>query len=164
MISKENFMLAWNNQKLVRGALKKVHVRPDYSIYDDLLQEGIIVYATVLEQEQKKGESRVQADRKAFGKIIWHTLDRLRQAQLQSVREKPLIFETKTMQISNADKWLELENEIKKMTKDEFVLFYCYFIENKTITSIAQEMGISRGQLQRIKGHLLTKLQHSLEI
>jgi len=44
-ISKEAFLRAWQNQKLVRGALKSAHVRLDYTNYEDFLLEGIIVYA-----------------------------------------------------------------------------------------------------------------------
>ncbi|WP_147441064.1 MULTISPECIES: sigma-70 family RNA polymerase sigma factor [unclassified Lactobacillus] len=162
MISKESFMLAWSNQKLVRGALKKAHVRLDYSNYDDLFQEGIIVYASILQQE--KNLARAEVDRKAFGKIIWHTLDRLRQEQVHCAREVPLLLEAGIGQISNLNNWLELENEVKQMSEEEIMLFYRHLIENNTITSLAQETGISRGHLQRIKRHLLTKLQHSLEI
>lgn len=50
MISKNSFKKAWNNRKLVGGALKAAHVRPDYHLYEDLFQEGLIVYAEMIEE------------------------------------------------------------------------------------------------------------------
>ena len=49
-ISQQAFLQAWENQKLVRGALKYAHVRQDYTNYEDFLQEGIITYAHMLTQ------------------------------------------------------------------------------------------------------------------
>ena len=40
MISQNSFRKAWENRKLVGGALKAAHVRPDYHLYEDLFQEG----------------------------------------------------------------------------------------------------------------------------
>lgn len=40
MISQNSFKKAWENRKLVGGALKAAHVRPDYHLYEDLFQEG----------------------------------------------------------------------------------------------------------------------------
>ena len=42
MRSQKYFEEAWKNRKLVGGALKAAHVRPDYHLYEDLLQEGVI--------------------------------------------------------------------------------------------------------------------------
>ena len=50
MISQNSFRNAWENRKLVGGALKAAHVRPDYHLYEDLFQEGLIVYAEMLEE------------------------------------------------------------------------------------------------------------------
>lgn len=43
MTSQKYFEEAWKNRKLVGGALKAAHVRPDYHLYEDLLQDGVIV-------------------------------------------------------------------------------------------------------------------------
>ena len=75
-ISREAFITAWQNQKLVRGALKYAHVRMDYTNYEDFLQEGIIIYAEML--TRLAGRTRTEVDRLSFRKIIWHTLDLLR--------------------------------------------------------------------------------------
>lgn len=48
MTSQKYFEEAWKNRKLVGGALKAAHVRPDYHLYEDLLQEGVILYAEML--------------------------------------------------------------------------------------------------------------------
>ena len=78
-ISQRAFLQAWENQKLVRGALKYAHVRQDYTNYEDFLQEGIITYAHMLTQNQTL--PREEVDRNSFRKIIWRTTDLLRKEQ-----------------------------------------------------------------------------------
>ena len=49
-MTKQNYFIeAWKNRKLIGGALKAAHVRPDYHLYEDLFQEGLILYAEMLE-------------------------------------------------------------------------------------------------------------------
>ena len=72
MIKEENFIKAWENCRLVCGAIKAAGVRKDYQEYADLVQDGGI-YAGMLEKSQDH-----DIDRLAFKKILWHTLDELR--------------------------------------------------------------------------------------
>ena len=59
MISQNSFRKAWENRKLVGGALKAAHVRPDYHLYEDLFQEDLIIYAEMLEELARSEERRV---------------------------------------------------------------------------------------------------------
>ena len=56
MISQNSFRKAWENRKLVGGALKAAHVRPDYHLYEDLFQEGSLAD---IEQTEAQTEQRV---------------------------------------------------------------------------------------------------------
>lgn len=76
MIKEESFIKAWENRRVVCGAIKAAGVRKDYQEYADLIQDGVLIYAGMLEKSQGQ-----DIDRLAFKKIIWHTLDELRKVQ-----------------------------------------------------------------------------------
>lgn len=68
MIKEENFIKAWENRRLVCGAIKSAGVRKDYQEYADLVQDGVLIYAGMFEKSQDH-----YIDRLAFKKILWHT-------------------------------------------------------------------------------------------
>ena len=76
MIKEESFIKALENRRLVCGAIKDAGVRKDYQEYADLIQDGVLIYAGILEKSPDQ-----DIDRLAFKKIIWHTLDELRKVQ-----------------------------------------------------------------------------------
>ena len=85
MIKEENFIKAWENRRLVYGAIKAAGVRKDYQEYADLIQDGALIYAGMLEKSQGQ-----DIDRLAFKKIIWHTLDELRRVQRYEERSEEI--------------------------------------------------------------------------
>lgn len=54
MIKEENFSKAWENRRLIYGAIKAAGVRKDYQEYADLIQDGVLIYAGMLEKSQGK--------------------------------------------------------------------------------------------------------------
>lgn len=71
MTSQKYFEEAWKNRKLVGGALKAAHVRPDYHLYEDLLQEGVILYAEMLRKldgQKVRSEIDKLSFKRFFGK------------------------------------------------------------------------------------------------
>ncbi len=85
MIKEESFIKAWENKKLVCGAIKAAGVRKDYQEYADLVQDGVLIYAGMLEKSQGQN-----IDRLAFKKILWHTLDELRKVQRREERSEEI--------------------------------------------------------------------------
>ena len=159
-INQKAFLTAWDNQKLVRGALKAAHVRVDYTNYEDLFQEGILIYAEMLTKLADKKRSEV--DRLSFRKIIWHTIDLLRKRQRQS--EEEIAFDSLTEELmTNWNNQLVLKGELDRMNEMEKLLFINHLIGGQTISSLAQEAHVSRVQLQRCKHNLLIHLREILE-
>ena len=70
MIREESFIKAWENRRLVGGAIKAAGVRRDYQDYADLFQDGVLIYAGMIEESQGQN-----IDKLAFKKILWHTQD-----------------------------------------------------------------------------------------
>ena len=71
MIKEESFIKAWENRRVVCGAIKAAGVRKDYQEYADLIQDGVLIYAGMLEKSQGQ-----DIDRLAFKKekIEWNNL------------------------------------------------------------------------------------------
>ena len=160
-IKTKAFITAWQNQKLVRGALKSAHVRMDYTNYEDFLQEGIIIYAEMLTRLANR--ARTEVDRLSFRKIIWHTLDLLRKQK--RITEQEIVFDS-TEQVGLLDNWnnhLALEQELPQLTQVERMLFFDHLLGGQTISALAQKTGINRVQLQRLKRDLLYHLREVLD-
>ena len=160
-INQQAFLTAWNNQKLVRGALKAAHVRVDYTNYEDLFQEGILIYAEMLTKLADKKRSEV--DRLSFRKIIWHTIDLLRKRQRQSEEEIAFDSLTEATLMTNWNNQLVLKGELVRMNEIEKLVFINHLIGGQTISALAQEAHVSRVQLQRSKHNLLIHLREILE-
>ncbi len=135
MISQNSFRKAWENRKLVAGALKAAHVRPDYHLYEDLFQEGSLadIEQTEARTEQRVCERSTNMD-EAYDlgeEADWNNL-------------------------------VVLKQEVNKLSKMEQVIFYDHLLSNKKITELAAEYGTSRRTLTRLKHDLLVKLRKML--
>lgn len=162
MTSQKYFEEAWNNRKLVGGALKAAHVRPDYHLYEDLLQDGVILYADMLRKLDGQ-KPRTEIDKLSFKKILWQTIDALRREQR--------VFEHNTAideayDLGEAAAWnnlVALKNEAKKLSQLEQVILFEHLLEKKTITQLVEECGVPRITLKRLKKQLLGKLRAVME-
>ena len=162
MTSQKYFEEAWKNRKLVDGALKAAHVRPDYHLYEDLLQDGVILYAEMLRKldEQK---TRNEIDKLSFKKVLWQTIDILRREQ--RVCERNTVID-EAYDLGEAAAWdnlVALKNEVKKLSQLEQVILFDHLLERKTITQLVEECGVPRTTLKRLKQQLLGKLRAVIE-
>lgn len=161
MISQESFIKAWNNKRLIAGALKTAGVRRDYVHYEDLMQDGVLVYAQLLDELVDKPEEQV--DKLAFRKIIWQTIDELRKIQKHEERTSDL--EEAFNLYKNDYDWqnlIILKQEVKKMTQEELLILFEHLICGKTITQIVKETKMPRIRLKRSKKMLITKMKLAL--
>ena len=158
MISQNSFRKAWENRKLVGGALKAAHVRPDYHLYYDLFQEGLIVYVEMLE-ELATDKARTEIDKLSFKKVLWQTLNRLKREQRVCERNTDMNEAYDLGEEADWNNLVVLKQEVNKLSKMEQVIL---FISNKKITELAAEYGISRRTLTRLKHDLLMKLRKML--
>lgn len=158
MIREESFIKAWENRRLVGGAIKAAGVRRDYQDYADLFQDGVLTYAGMIE------ESRGQdIDKLAFKKILWHTLDELR--KIKRLEEKNQEIET-NQDFAKAevdwDSLVVLKDEVRKLNRLERLLFFEHLLAQREISGLVERAGCSRRTLQRVKKDLLLKLRKSL--
>lgn len=159
MIKEENFIKAWENRRLVCGAIKAAGVRKDYQEYADLVQDGVLIYAGMLEKMQDQ-----DIDRLAFKKILWHTLDELRKVQRREERSEEINneFEFKKEKIE-WDNLIILKDKVKELNGIEKLVFFEHLLAQKEITNLVEVAGCSRRTLQRVKKNLMVKLKNALK-
>ena len=155
MIKEESFIKAWENRRLVCGAIKDTGVRKDYQEYADLIQDGVLIYAGILEKSPDQ-----DIDRLAFKKIIWHTLDELRKVQRREERSEEinneLAFKKEKVEWDNL---IILKNKVKELNEIEKLVFFEHLLAQKEITNLVELAGCSRRTLQKVKKFLLLKLK-----
>lgn len=158
MIKEESFIKAWENRRLVCGAIKAAGVRKDYQEYADLIQDGALIYAGMLEKSQGQ-----DIDRLAFKKILWHTLDELRKVQRREERSEEinneLAFKKEKIEWDNL---IILKDKVKELNEIEKLVFFEHLLAQKEITNLVEVAGCSRRTLQRVKMGLLLKLKNAL--
>ena len=159
MIKEENFIKAWENRRLVCGAIKAAGVRKDYQEYADLVQDGVLIYAGMLEKSQDQ-----DIDRLAFKKILWHTLDELRKVQRREERSEEINneLELKKEKIE-WDNLIILKDKVNQLNGIEKLVFFEHLLAQKEITNLVEVAGCSRRTLQRVKKNLLLKLKNALK-
>ncbi|MFQ3624384.1 sigma-70 family RNA polymerase sigma factor [Lactobacillus johnsonii] len=159
MIKEENFIKAWENRRLVCGAIKAAGVRKDYQEYADLVQDGVLIYAGMLEKNPDQ-----DIDRLAFKKILWHTLDELRKVQRREERSEEINneLELKKEKIE-WDNLIILKDKVKELNGIEKLVFFEHVLAQKEITNLVEVAGCSRRTLQRVKKGLLLKLKNALK-
>ena len=159
MIKEESFIKAWENKRLVCGAIKAAGVRKDYQEYADLVQDGVLIYAGMLEKSQGQN-----IDRLAFKKILWHTLDELRKVQRREERSEEINneLEFKKEKIE-WDNLIILKDKVEELNGIEKLVFFEHLLAQKEITNLVEVAGCSRRTLQRVKKNLLVKLKNALK-
>lgn len=159
MIKEENFIKAWENRRLVCGAIKAAGVRKYYQEYADLVQDGVLIYAGMLENSQDH-----DIDRLVFKKILWHTLDELRKIQRREERSEEINneLEFKKEKIE-WDNLIILKDKVQELNGIEKLVFFEHLLAQKEITNLVEVAGFSRRTLQRVKKNLLVKLKNALK-
>ena len=159
MIKEESFIKAWENKRLVCGAIKAAGVRKDYQEYADLVQDGVLIYAVMLEKSQGQN-----IDRLAFKKILWHTLDELRKVQRREERSEEINNELElNKEKIEWDNLIILKDKVEELNGIEKLVFFEHLLAQKEITNLVEVAGCSRRTLQRVKKNLLFKLKQALK-
>ena len=161
MISQNSFRKAWENRKLVGGALEAAHVRPDYHLYEDLFQEGLVIYAEMFE-ELATEKARTEIDKLSFKKVLWQTLNRLKREQRVCERNTDMDEAYDLGEKADWNNLVVLKQEVNKLTEMEQIIFYEHLLSDKKITQLAVEYSTSRRTLTRLKHDLLVKFRKML--
>ncbi len=134
-------------------------MRKDYQEYADLVQDGVLIYAGMLEKSQGQN-----IDRLAFKKILWHTLDELRKVQRREERSEEINNELElNKEKIEWDNLIILKDKVEELNGIEKLVFFEHLLAQKEITNLVEVAGCSRRTLQRVKKNLLFKLKQALK-
>ena len=129
MIKEESFIKAWENRRLVCGAIKAAGVRKDYQEYANLVQDGVLIYAGMLEKSQGQ-----DIDRLAFKKILWHTLDELRKVQRREEKSEEINNELEFKKEKvEWDNLIILKDKVKELNRIEKPVFFNIYSHKKKL-------------------------------
>lgn len=159
-IKPEHLEAAWKNQRLVHGALKAAHVHCYSQNYEDYLQEGLILYAEMLANNEDKPQEEV--DKLAFRKIVWRTTDQLRKVQRDTERQDSddqLLFQGYA---ENSDRLIGIKELLAQLDKVDQQILLEEIIANRPQKQVAAEAGITVRTLTRRKKKLLNQLREKL--
>lgn len=128
MIKEESFIKAWENRRLVCGAIKAAGVRKDYQEYADLVQDGGLIYAGMLEKSQDH-----DIDRLAFKKILWHTLDELRKVQRREERSEEINNELEFKKKIEWNNLIIFKDKVQELNGIEKLVFFNIYSHKKKL-------------------------------
>ncbi|WP_334329674.1 sigma-70 family RNA polymerase sigma factor [Companilactobacillus sp. HBUAS59699] len=156
----EGFAHALENQRLIHGVLKQIHVYPSRTEYEDYFQEAIIIYALTYEKFMSEHNDEAKFKSYIFQKLRWRMTDLLRQemkySEIHSLEE--FDFTTIGQETNNLLESLNLKN----LTVLETQIFQEHFIHNKSLVILARRYGYSTRNLRYHRNRLLVKLRASI--
>lgn len=154
-----NLERAWKNRLLVHGALKAAHVSPSSADYDDLFQEGLLIYAQCL------GEADLTYSEKSiknwiFQRIIWMVQDYYRQTHFKyecgEVPEDVAV-------INECDFRLDLRSSLRQLPMLERVVFIQCLHEGRRRPEVCARLGMSYSTFNRVKKRMLENLREMMK-
>ncbi|KRL04544.1 hypothetical protein FD46_GL001675 [Liquorilactobacillus oeni DSM 19972] len=169
-------MLADDNMRLIHGVLKSLHISPARNDYEDLLQEGCLIFADAYRRfyQLQPNSSSAEFGKFAFRRIRWRLLDLLRQ---QKLHELPCLqLENSSSDFNTLDpadpSTLFLAEDIaavsffqelwKQCTPKE----RCYLqsrLHGQNLAAFSREYGVSRQTVYKWRKSVMDKANKILE-
>lgn len=151
------FEQALENQQLIHGALKRVHIYVTRCDYEDYFQEAVIIYAQAYLKYRQRDQDLTKFKPYVFQKLVWRLTDMLRQEKqyfdFHSLEEFDFqrVPEAEIARIDFVD-WQKL-SELEKEILQE------HFMNGISLTIIAQHHQQTTRNLRYQRNRLLTKLR-----
>ncbi|WP_057879910.1 sigma-70 family RNA polymerase sigma factor [Companilactobacillus kimchiensis] len=153
------FQHALDNQKLIHGVLKRVHIFTTRCDYDDYFQEAMILYAQTYVKYCQHEDDLSKFKAYVFQKLTWRLTDMLRQEKkyydVHSLEE--FDFQRVPEEDIRAD--LEFVN-FAELTEMDQIILQEHFIEEQPLVILAKRYNHSSRNLRYCRNRLLQKLQH----
>lgn len=156
------FQDALNNQRLIHGVLKRVHIFSTRVDYDDYFQEAMILYAQTYEKYCQKHQDMTKFKAFVFQKLTWRLTDMLRQEKhyfdFHSLEE----FDFQRIPENNTGEHLDFVNfsELSVVEKD---ILQKHFIKGIPLVILAKHYQQTTRALRYRRDKLLHKLRHMSE-
>ncbi len=153
------FQHALQNQKLIHGVLKRVHIFVTRCDYDDYFQEAMILYAQTYVKYCQTEDDLSKFNPYVFQKLTWRLTDMLRQEKryndFHSLEE--FDFQRVPEVLILAD--LDFVN-LSELTEIEKVILQEHFINEQSLVILAKRYNHTSRGLRYCRNRLLKKLRH----
>jgi hypothetical protein len=153
------FLDALDNQRLIHGVLKKVHIYVTRSDYDDYFQEAMIIYAKTYQNYCQTHDDLSNFGRYVFQKLTWKMLDMLRQEKKYHDFHSLEEFDFQRVPEENVYADLDFVN-IAELTKMDRIILQEHFIEEQPLVILAKRYNHTTRNLRYCRNRLLQKLRH----
>ncbi|MGV0168796.1 hypothetical protein ACRYI5_09330 [Furfurilactobacillus sp. WILCCON 0119] len=161
------FILAPANARVLYGVVKRLHVRPTDSYYDDVCSEGRLQYVQVYVEYVLKFTSYdpEQLRRYAYQRLYWRLLDWLRATTRTMSHQAPLT-ETTITKTTTTDFTAPIADHafltqvLARCTDSERQLLTVLLVPDQSVTTAASQLHISRPTLYRRRRALAATLRH----
>lgn len=156
----DGFKAAMNNERLIHGVLKRVNIYQSRFDYEDYFQEAVIIYAHNFVEFMIEHNDKESFDVYIYQKLKWRMTDLLRQDkkffELHSFEE----FDFSTIRYV-ANDLLECL-DLNGLSEFEIQIFQEHFINNNSLSLLAQRYECSTRNLRYHRNRLLVKLRASI--
>lgn len=163
-----NYLMQGDHKVVIFGVLKRLNIQRNTPQYDDLMQEGFIIFAKKYHQYQGPDDDK-QRLAYLYQGVYWHLLDQLRK---ESRNKQKIEF----MSVDNQDSWEnqliddysfeselshnELLNQLWKLSSEteRKLIYYRYYEGINNMTEISRQTNISTKTLNKWRKSLRQKI------
>lgn len=153
------FTDAMNNQRLIHGVLKRVHIFTTRSDYDDYFQEAIILYAQSYTEYCQTHANLDKFNSYIFQKLKWRLTDMLRQEKKYYDFHSLEVFDFQRVPEELFRESLEFI-DLQKLSAIEQSLLQEHFIDGDALVILAKRHNYTTRNLRYHRSKLLTKLRN----
>lgn len=162
-VSNESFSIALANQGLVYGAVKAAGVFPRSFDYEDYIQDGLITYAMLIDNNSKRDNgvklTSDEVNRLAFRKIVWQTIDALRRQKfLSDISDFSLDedFSEKEESFNNGSfkyviLYTQIDEAFNRLNNFDRIILTEHFLRGKKLKDISATYGVSLQTVTRAR-------------
>lgn len=153
------FQLAVENQQLIHGVLKRLHIFRTRFDYDDYFQEAVILFAKTYVQYSQQGRDLNKFKPYVFQKLTWRLTDMLRQAKQYT--DFHSLEEFDFQRVPQEQKVIDLDFvNFEKLSAIEKSILQEHFIEGLPLSQLAKRYNCTSRSLRYCRNRLLEKLKH----
>jgi len=152
------FQHALENQRLIHGVLKRVHIYPTRFDYEDYFQEATIMYAQTFAKYCQSGADLTKFNSYVYQKLTWRLTDMLRQEKRYTEFHSLEEFDFQRVLADESVKFLEFVNW-SELTELEREILQEHFIDGLSLAIIAKRYNHTSRSLRYHRDGLLKKLR-----
>ncbi|KRK64624.1 hypothetical protein FC72_GL002032 [Companilactobacillus tucceti DSM 20183] len=153
-MNEQGFISAIENERLIHGVLKRVHIYPTRFDYEDYFQEAVILYALGFEKAQNQNNPQVYL----YQHLVWKLTDLLRKEKQYKEVHSLEEFDFRKIEEKEILNLIQ-DVDLQKFAKMEIILLQEHFINQESLVTLAKRYDCSTRNLRHWRSKLRSKLQ-----